>query len=585
MGQIQRVLAQAGRRLMLMSLIARGTAVLTVGLALLSLLVVVERSLGLAFPWPVIMYGIGAGCVMTTAVWTWLKRHKGVELARIVDARADLKESLSTALCVADHKDSWSQAAVQSAQERAQRVHVRSALPLEVPRLWPMPIAAAGVLAVLWLAMPNFDLTGMLARKNQETEKKQAIEQAKVEVSEKNEALKKMMERAGLEPDQSDEGSRDPFKLQGATASDIRRSALRKLTDVKDRAEQLKRGLKGKELKALKDSLRQLRQPGPGPLSEFSRDLARGNFSGAQKSLNDLAKKLSDQSLSSDEREQLKKQLQSLKEQMKKAAERSGAIEKALKDAGLDQDAAQQLARDPEALKKALEKMQGLSDEQKQKLMEMAQSQQMMSDQMESLAKTLGEMAEQMDSQAMSSEMMQAIADAGDKLSELEMMAMEMEALDALLDEALRQMSDLAGNPGSGGFSEFQEGDGRDFSMGGGGGGSGRGMGSTAPGEKSAFKTKRVKSPTKTGQGPIIGQRLTYGQQIQGVSTATFDQSVTTAAEAAADAIETMRVDPEYHQAIKHYFGRLKQQAKKKTGESKTDSNKKTKSEADSKDD
>jgi len=559
MHEIQRVLKRAAGRLLVADLLVTLALTATASLAALFVALLVERTFGLVFPWRPILWSVGSGAAIVAMAWSLVRRARGAALARVVDERADLRESLSTAICVAGRNDPWARATVQSAARVARGVDVRRAIPVRAPRFWPVPVAAAGVLALTWLLMPTLDLFGRLAQRQAEAEQEQQIVEARSDVQNKDEALKRLMERAQLEL-KDEPGEAQAFKAGDLSAAKIRKNHVRKLTDVREQARKLKQGAKARSLEAMRKALRKLRTPGPGPLEQFSRSLARGDFSKAQEALDKLSQQLADGSLSPEKQDQLRKQIENLKKQMEKIAADRRQLEQALREAGMDKQSAARAAGDMSSLKAALDKLQGLSDEQKQKLLEMAKAAMQAGQTSQQIAQSLGDLSEALQGEmGMSQEGVKAMGELGQQLSDLEMMAIEMEALDALLDEALNQLADMGGRLGDGRIGEFEEGDSRDYGMG--SGGPGRGLGANTAGKDAPFKVRRARSPTKTTPGPIIGQMLVWDQQIRGESRAAFRESAAAAADAAAEAIETMRVEPEYETVVKNYFGRLKKRS------------------------
>jgi hypothetical protein len=159
----------------------------------------------------------------------------------------------------------------------------------------------------------------------------------------------------------------------------------------------------------------------------------------------------------------------------------------------------------------------------------------------------------------------------GQQLSELEQLAMEMEMTDAALSECQSQMKSLCQGgqcegEGMGECAGGMEGTkpwapGYSQQAGSGSGGPGRGQGGQ-PGEAAAdFDTIKKKAIGKMGDGPIVGSRLVEGESIKGESTAAFSQVVATADQAATEAIEQNTIPREFHEAIKSYFGTLKEKS------------------------
>src|SRR6185295_7176524 len=103
MDDIRRVLRLASWRLYALDLLRTLAVMLTVGLTGILIARLVEKLFGyntLIEPlWPRIFAYTGGGVLAIALLWSFLRRHKVLAVARELDERAELKESLSTALC------------------------------------------------------------------------------------------------------------------------------------------------------------------------------------------------------------------------------------------------------------------------------------------------------------------------------------------------------------------------------------------------------------------------------------------------------------------------------------------------------
>src|SRR5215471_14412815 len=158
MNEIKRVLKIAAWRLFVLDLFR--TLAITASAAVLCLigLLLAERIFGLKVEWPgqwVRAFGAAAAAAATAAVlWSAVRRARGVAVARELDERANLRESLSTALCVARSQDPWAKVVVETARQRAVGVKVNQAIPYVAPKLWPLPFAMALSMLILWFSIP-----------------------------------------------------------------------------------------------------------------------------------------------------------------------------------------------------------------------------------------------------------------------------------------------------------------------------------------------------------------------------------------------------------------------------------------------
>src|SRR5690606_24832725 len=133
--------------------------------------------------WALALPGLAGVAVVAGLVVAWVRRPKQIDVARAVDERAGLRETLSTALCVERDDSPWSRAVVDDAGAKARRVVVRDAVPIEAPgnSWWPVA-ACAALLAVWWL--PVHDLTGLLAEQEAAREERRQVQEVAARVDE-----------------------------------------------------------------------------------------------------------------------------------------------------------------------------------------------------------------------------------------------------------------------------------------------------------------------------------------------------------------------------------------------------------------
>lgn len=576
MTHVREAVRRAAVRLWVLDSLRILAFVLTGGAALLIATRLVEQLFGLSHIlaplWGTIAIATGCAVALVTMAWTHVARKRALGVATELDERAGLKEALSTALCVSKSDDPWSRAMVETAEEKARRVDVKAAIPYSLPRLWPMPIATLIAFMIVWMAVPRIDVMGLFAQKEAiEAKKKEAI-QVKEERKADEKKLEELLKRANVEfkDEASKEGKEgDPAKELDPEA--IRRAAVRDLTNLAEKLGDQKEGEKAAQLEALKEAMQQLRTPGQGPLDKFSKNLARGDFNKAQEALQQLTKQLADSSMSPQQKDQLKQQMENLAEQLKKAGDQQEQVAKKLQEQGLDKKTAENLARkasDPAALKEALERMKNLSPEQMQQLMKMAQAASEACKNASQMSESMSKAAQGMSQEGMQQDGMQGMEAMQAQLSQVEMMQSDMENLDAALSECKGQLAKLGnclgGEKGQGscdkpgdGLGEWSEGD--SSNMGGGSGGPGRSSGGFGPDEAAADYTQvKKKAPTQDRGGATIGSRLVFGEQVKGESRAEFADVVAAATAAAAESIESGQVPREYHSAVKHYFSTLK---------------------------
>jgi hypothetical protein len=580
MEEIAKVVRAAGWRLMLINFF-RWLVVLSIfTAAALFVALFVQRLFGLTWPWQIIFSATGGAVLAGSIVMAIAQRKDQMGVARELDDRAGLRESLSTAMCVQKSDDPWCRVVVETARERARKVQVRDAVPLEVPGRWQLALGVLGAFVVAWFVVPHWDVLKILEKKEVAEKAKQELVTAKADIEEKNKKLEALLEKAKVEfkDEKADEAAEAALKgMELKNPDEVRRAAVKRLSDVADKLQKSTDSEKAQQLEALKDQLKQLKQTTEGPLHEFQRQLARGNFEQAKKELEEMAAKMADGQMSEEDAKKAQKQMEDLSKQLDKIAEEKKELLQKMQEQGMSKEQAQELmkkaaAADPKELQKAMEQLKQLSPEQREQLMKQAMAQMKAAQQMQKMGEACKSMCENGSKPGESdkpgqmgqkgSEGMQGMMS---ELSAAEQMDSEMKAAEAAMGEIKSQMESLGQcmNPGegdgmsmAGGQGKWTQGD--STSRGRGSGGAGKGMGSGPEEAPTAYQVKKEKANVTTGQGPIIGSRLVWGEQIRGESRAAFEDAVEAADQAAAEAIESKQVPNQFKEAVKQYFGSLK---------------------------
>ena len=576
MNEVRRVIRTAAWRLLTLDLLRTLLVTATAAVGALLALRVVQQVFGLEFTstqWWRYAGIAGTGALAAAGLWSMVRRHSVLSVARELDERAELRESLSTALCVETNKDAWAQAVVQTARDKATRVDVRRAIPMEAPRLWPVPFGVGLALAIVWWTFPRLDVLGLFERKQNQEQEKREVQAVKAETKKVDE-LEKMLAKHTAELKKDEKGDAADTEPSEKSAQELKSEAVKRLTSLKDKLQELKQGDKAKEMEATKNALKQLKQPGQGPMDELHKALSQGNFAKAQEELGELSKKMADGSMTAEQKEQAKKQLEKLGEQLGKIAEQREELKKQLENSGMSKEQAEKAAKDPAALKQALEQMKNMSEEQKQQLMKAAEQQMNASKNCEGMAQSMGEMAKGMSAQGMSKEGQKGADGLSGQLSDMEMMAAEMEQMDAALGECQGMLAKMGqGMCNGSGNGELMASEiagmwaeGNSDRFGKGSGNAGKGMGGGGQAEEAPTTTEKAMAKTKMQQGPIVGSRLVYGDQVKGESVAEFAGAVEAASTVASESIDSMQVPREYQDAVKSYFGRLQAKVKATPG-------------------
>jgi len=580
MDPIRQVIAHAARRLLIARWIRNTVLLLTIagGLALLA------RGAEKLFPtltmeWTWVLPALAGASIVLGLIIAAVRRPTEGQVAQTIDERADLRESLSTALCVEGEASPWAKAIVDDAGHRAKRVVVRDTVPIEAPgnSWWPVA-ACAALLAVWWL--PATDVAGLLAKKQADQAAIAEVKEVVAQVNDTQAKIDEILANAGVEIEDEGDSLEDlfnPSEIEQISPDEMQRAAIKKLTEIADTLEEQRNGEDGMTFDAIKDAMNRMEQPEEGPATEMSKAMARGDFAEAKKQLEKLAEQIASGEMPEEQKKQLEKQLEKMSEAMGQMAENREQLEEQLREAGLSEQQAEQLATDPSALEQAL-KEQGMSQEQIDQLKQQAQAQQKASDAASAMSQAMGQMAQGMQAESQGA-MSEGLESMSGQLSNMEQMQSEMQALDQAMGQCQGQMAGMGQceNPGGGQGSMFGEGSqwgpngqfsqGESMGQGSGSGKAGKGLG-VGPNEQMADYTLKNEKATvnTTGQGPVIASTLVYGSQVKGESSATFSSVVKSAEAEAAEAIETKRVPREHEDAVKAYFGHLQKAADKQAG-------------------
>ncbi|MFI4915860.1 MAG: hypothetical protein ACIAS6_05050 [Phycisphaerales bacterium JB060] len=500
-----------------------------------------------------------AAAVASAAVWALVTRPRGVAVARAVDEAAGLRESLSTAWLHERATDPWSAAVRTDADRRATGVDVRASLPLTLGQFWKAPPIAAAAVAIIWLVLPasSPDIFGWLEKQEQQAQAEQEMEEAQVAVKVAEEIAQKVAEKTGKQMDEYNADQNPEMQTPQA----LRMAALDKLTQAEQALkEEVENGENAMKLEAMRRELSRMKQPGPGPASELARELAKGDFQAAKQQLDELAQQIDSGELDEATREQLAEQLKNMQAQLEQIAEDKSSLEQALQQAGMDKEQAQQLAQQmaqnannpqqmQQAMQQAMENMQNLTPAQQQQLMQQAQQMAQACQACQGMGSKMGQMAQA----AMQPGQGGAGQAADGMLSEMEMMQMEQQAAQAMLAQTQSQMQSMCQG---GGLASLTPGSGS---------GPGAGVGTNhATGDETApveIDRQAQRTPTHLGQGPIVAERLVYGELVRGESRAQFSSAVQAASTGVAEAIEDNVVPIEWQESLQTYFGRLQKRA------------------------
>ena len=371
MDRIRKILAIARGRIALAAFVDAFVWGL-VAASIVSVLAVVALKLIPGANWgtPAFLGLVGITLAVTTAILMIVRRAErptDAALALRVDERLRLDERLVTALALERSTDAYARAAVADAVEKASDpalpAKVRAAFPVRVRShaVWAGALLAGAIAGELFIpayAWPEEEKQAEPAALASKKMTEDALERVKQEL-ESSKALPQDVKDAmqGLAK------NAEPRVGGEADASDERREAIQRMTELQKKLDEVKKSESARANDALKRDLQDLQQ-GEGEMSKFTEQLSKGDFSEAKQELADLSKKLESDAMTDAEKAAVKQSLENVAKSLENLASKQQSLKGALQEAGLDA----QLASNPEALKRAIEQAQNLSEQQREEL-------------------------------------------------------------------------------------------------------------------------------------------------------------------------------------------------------------------------
>lgn len=340
------------------------------------LAVAVHKFFGVDFP-PYPSAAVLVGIVLLTGIVASLfPPIPLVQAAAALESAAGWKERFSSALLLRGVTHTMEAALLEDVKTLLAKSSPSKLLPVRAPRelRWAPAFAIAAALG-FWLA-PQVDLMGAVAgRKEKEKERKELVEAIK-----KIEAKKKDLEKQ----EQLSEGVKQALQKIDAMLKEFEKSppadkkeAMSKLSSLSEELKKMKSELA--QSQALAEKLQLALSKEMGETGELGKLIKDGKFEAAAQELAKMRNKLQDGTMTPEEREKLKKQMDALAQKLKEAKDQESLkdIEKKLADAqkGLEQGDEQKLdglqdalndlgdaMQDADALADALKDLEDLAD-------------------------------------------------------------------------------------------------------------------------------------------------------------------------------------------------------------------------------
>lgn len=394
--EIRRLLSAVRRRLWFDRLLAGIHDCLVVALVLVLLLVVAAKLTPVVDPvWWMVFSGLGGLVLIGSLLLAARGRLSDSALAALADERLELRDRLSTALHCTGREDPFARAALEDgldvARDPATRRRLAAAFAPRAPGgSWVAPLV--GVVALLlWVTVPAGDVfatTDPDARQAADEERRDAEEtvRAVLEEIEENSALSEQL--GDITNNFALDESRPDGELDG---EDSRREALRRVSELERRLDEIVNGEQGKQMDAMERALSEMEPDDNAATRELSEAMRRGDFAEAREALEELQRKLESSELSESDREALSEALESMAKKLEEAAKNTEALEDALRRAGLDPA----LAGNQQALEQALKQASGLNEQQLEQLKQMAAAQQSASQSCQNMSDAMSQLAKQ----------------------------------------------------------------------------------------------------------------------------------------------------------------------------------------------
>ncbi|MCD4823493.1 MAG: hypothetical protein K8S55_02720 [Phycisphaerae bacterium] len=517
---------------------------------------------------------IATGVLTAGVLACWLlRRPTTMQAALLLDERLRTQERFSTALALADDDDPFAEAAIREAMHAAGNFNPTGKFPIRPNRRWYFTPAGWLLAAAMLLWMPSMDLLGSEAQQKQQALAEQKQQTAKKDVKQAAKMVETHVQKLGdtkLNADLAKLGDISDVSKPG----DMRRQAIRKLSDLSEKIRKMQSGKNAKATAALQRKLRGLRGCSKGKWKELNRAIAKGQFNKAAEMIRDMQKQLAENKLTEEQKRDLAEQLADMGKQLQGLADDQKLMDKALDQAGVDRqqlnDALRQAGQpqdditqcDEQALRDALKK-QGLSDQQIDELLDKARA----ACNACKMCKKMGQSCSQAGDMAQLTP--DELADLLQQIEAMEGMAGELTSAEESQAAIRAAITQLGGGKCDGGMACAGQGagpwqPGNSQNAGGGSGGPGRGSGPRATDEGGQTKTSGTLSRSKLTKGKIVASWYFKGRQVKGKSRRELAEVTQAAKDSAAEAITEKQIPRRYEKAVKKYFGELQQTSKKK---------------------
>ena len=562
-GEIKRLIRAARSRLAFERFLGGFHDALVIALVVLLVLVVLSKLTPSVTPvWWIVLTVLGGLSLVSGLLIARVGSLSDGAIAALLDERLGLKDRFTTGIHCAVRTDPFAQAALAEALDTARNPATRKRLAATFsPRMpggsWIAPVI--GIVAfILWAAVPAGDV---FATSSDLDEKRALQERQSAE-----DTVRAVLEQIAENPELSKELGNvaeafalDESRPDGEVApEEARREALRKISELERRLDELVNGERGMSMEAMQEALSEMDSPESSQLKKLSDAMRKGDFSQARKALEELQEKMKDEDMSEEERKKLAEEMKKMADQLQKAAQDQEALKDALRRAGMDPA----LANNPQALQQAMQQNSGLNQQQMQQLQQMMNAQQSASQQLQGMSNAMNQLAKQAQSGELGKggqQMQQALSQA----EQMQQMLMQAQSAQGQCSGGAPGGQSLASvlpskpvpgqsRPGNQGFGPNPN-----------GGGAGN-----APIQETRFSTRLQKENVALQEGgDIISRQLVDANApVVGESSLELQAVAKKIIRSWEEGIDDEAVPSHLRDVHKHYFGELKKRIDARRG-------------------
>ncbi len=548
MNAIETVVRRARRRLVLNRFVQLASTSLFLAWTMAAIAIIAGAVWVLPFDatqwnwaWIVGTSAVGVLIALLGAAWTAPSLQR---VASEVDARFALRERLSSAVSLPaqDHDSIMGQALIADATRRAEPLDVRDRFSIAPDRAAWLPLVPAALLAIaLFLPPatppePDSELSATTVSQTAQT--KTAAEALKRKIQQQ----RSQAEATGLKDAEEffKKLEMDLDKLTQRPTLD-QKEAMIAMNDIKKQLDQ-RRGELGTP-DQMRQALSKIDEMERGPAADVVKAMQKGDFAEAEKRVKALADKLRNGKLTEQEQQELKKQIESLRDRLAKANEKHQQAKQQLQQQ-IEQAKREGRTEDAAKMQQQLNQMQ-------------AQEQQMQ--QMQQMSEAMNQAAQAMQA-GKAGEAAEALESMADQLGELQSEMDQLQDLEDTLESLSQSKDQMRCQACSGGGCQSCQGSGRGNQPGSPGSGLGQGQGQgDRPEEETdtGFYDTQVRGQPKQGRGIIAG--FADGPNRKGVSREEIKDAVIGAIRADSDPLENQNLPRVERDHTREYFDRLRQ--------------------------